>query len=75
MTSVTEVLPFYQTHLYALPGSHVYHRAVAASEDDRPHLACIPKQRVHDLMSTALAAGVGSNQNTYRQRRCKRCFP
>lgn len=70
-----EDLPFYRTHIYALPGSRVYHRAVSASEHDRPHLACIPRRRIHDLMSTALTIGVGRNENTYRQRRCKRCFP
>ena len=75
MNPVAEDLPFYRTHLYALPGSTVYHRAVAASEDVRPHLACIAKLPIHDLMSTALAVGVGRNANTYRQRRCKRCFP
>ena len=68
-------LPFYRTHLYALPGANVHHRAVAGSDDERPHLARIPKQLIHDLMSTALAAGVGRNENTFRQRRCKRCFP
>ena len=75
MSAVVENLPFYQTHLYALPGSRAYHRAIADSEDEPPHFACSPRRRIHDLMSTALTIGVGRNENIYRQRRCKRCFP
>jgi len=65
---------FKQDHVYARPGSGVYHRVVSMDED-RPHFACNCNQQINDLMSTRLTAGVGSVIDAYGQRRCKRCFP
>ena len=61
-------------HLYALPGSKIYHKAISLHVDDRPWLACRWIQ-IHDLMSTRLAEGVPVEPDTFGHRRCRRCFP
>jgi hypothetical protein len=66
-------ISFHQTHLYALPGSKIYHKVISVSSDQAPWFACSWVQ-IHDLMTTRLAAGLTLEPDQYGHRRCKRCF-
>lgn len=68
-------MKFIDNHVYAIPGSKIYHRVIQLFTSDPPVFKCNGDQAIHDLMSTRLTSGMSKSRDMYGHRLCRKCFP